>query len=621
MPWGPVSHGAIGLGILKQCAKRHGYSTDIHHLNIRFAEQIGVELYRKISEESALLPEWFFAAPLFGKKGLGLIANNWEEMSGTDGNRMKQLLLEMGQISESQCQKIADEAAPRFIDECVSAADWSKYMVVGFSTSFAQTAASLFLAKRIKELHSGVKIVFGGANTDSEMGFEILKGFDWVDYVVHGEAEHSFPRLLNAIADGKHHDPLPGVSERRGTTLIPGYMNAEPFKDLNDSPAPDYSDYIREIENVGLDRKIRISLLFESSRGCWWGAKHHCTFCGLNGTTMAFRKKTPERVYQDIIEISGKYRCLNLDAVDNILALDYFNQLLPKLAAASFDLNLFYEVKANLTREQVRMLRAAGIRKIQPGIESLSTRLLRLMRKGVTAIQNIQLLKWCVEFGIDPSWNVLYGFPGESPEDYSDFPRLSKLLSHLRPPRGITPITFERFSPYHFEREKYSLTIKPFVYYRFIFPESHVEMDKIAYYFSGEWEDARGNPAEYSQPLYQAVEEWQRSWKDQGIFCYYEKGPGFISIYDSRPLTGNTLVIRKTILNELQSQAYLFCDEHRSFKAIHEMLSAAVKKDLRPEHTRTMLACLVNAGLMFQEDERYIALAVHKKPQAADEEN
>ena len=100
-----------------------------------------------------------------------------------------------------------------------------------------------------------------------------------------------------------------------------------------------------------------------------------------------------------------------------------------------------------------------------------------------------------------------------------------------------------------------------------------------------------------------------------GSFLLLREGAGFISIYDNRPLTGNTLVARKTTLNELQSQAYLFCDENRSFKAVHEMLSTQVQKNLQPDQTRTLLSQLVNAGLMFQEDERYIALAVHRKSQ------
>jgi ribosomal peptide maturation radical SAM protein 1 len=620
MPWGAVSRGAIGVGILKSCLERHGYPADVHYLNVRFAEQIGVELYTHISSASAFYPEWFFSAPLFGKRGMGIIKNSWEELSGTDGEIIRHQLLEMAGGSEALARAIAEEEVPRFIENCVQSVDWPRYAAVGFSTSFAQTTASLFLAKRIKELYPPVKIVFGGANTDAEMGFELLRGFEWVDYVVHGEAENSFPRLLDAIAAGDQSSPPAGVSARQGSNLSAGYMNGEPFQDLNESPAPDYSDYFKEIERAGFHKKLRISLSFESSRGCWWGAKHHCTFCGLNATTMAFRKKKPDRVYQDIMEISRQYRCLNLNAVDNILAIDYFNQLLPRLADANLDFTLFYEVKANLTREQMKKLRAAGITKIQPGIESMSTKLLRLMRKGITTIQNIQLLKWCYEFGIDPSWNVLYGFPGETPEDYGDTPRILRLLYHLRAPAALTPITFERFSPYHFEREKFSLTIRPLPYYQFVFPESRVSMDKIAYYFSGKWEGCQGNPYEYTLPVRQTVEEWQQHWRSKKLFFYYEKGPGFIMLYDNRPLTANsTPAVKKTTLNELQSQAYLFCDENRSFKAIHEMVSS-LRPGLQPEQTRTMLDQFVNAGLFFQEEDRYIALAVHQKSKTPEDE-
>ena len=47
----------------------------------------------------------------------------------------------------------------------------------------------------------------------------------------------------------------------------------------------------------------------------------------------------------------------------------------------------------------MRLLRDAGVTTIQPGIESFSDRVLKLMKKGVTGLQNIQLLKWCKEIG------------------------------------------------------------------------------------------------------------------------------------------------------------------------------------------------------------------------------
>ena len=38
-----------------------------------------------------------------------------------------------------------------------------------------------------------------------------------------------------------------------------------------------------------------------------------------------------------------------------------------------------------------------------------------LMKKGVTELQNVRLLKWCAELGIVPNWALMYGFPGEDP--------------------------------------------------------------------------------------------------------------------------------------------------------------------------------------------------------------
>jgi ribosomal peptide maturation radical SAM protein 1 len=614
MPWGSASRGSIAVGIIKQCARKLGIEPDVHYLNIKFAEMLGVELYESISDSSAFFPEWYFSCALFGPQGLGLMKNTWEDLLSTElGSKMAERLKDITRGSELLSRQLAEDIIPRYIDECVTSVDWSKYRVIGFSATFAQTISSLLLSRRIKDRHPDTKIVFGGANVDSEMGFEIIKAFDWVDYVVHGEAEESFPRLLKNIYAERYAERVPGVSLRDGERVVAGFSEAATLKDLDQSPMPDYTDFIREAERAGIHKKLRIKLSFESSRGCWWGAKQHCTFCGLNGNTMAFRKKTASRVYDEILNIAGQYRCLTLTAVDNILDMGYFKQLLPRLAEADLDLSIFYEVKANLSREQVRKLANSGITKIQPGIESFNSEILRLMRKGCTAIQNVQLLKWCLEFGIDPAWNILYGFPGENAGQYQDLPQLLRLLFHLRPPAGITPVIFERFSPYHFEKEKFKLSLTPFPLYQMIYPEHLIDYGKVAYYFHGKWEDQQGDPQEYIRPSIEAYEEWVRHWQEDKIFFYYEKGPGFLTLHDNRPLRpGAEMKVRILNLNEKQAKVYLFCDEIRSFSAIQQMLNENFENAPVEERTRVMLEQFVERGLMFQEGDRYLSLAVRK---------
>ena len=116
-------------------------------------------------------------------------------------------------------------------------------------------------------------------------------------------------------------------------------------------------------------------------------------------------------------------------AVDNILDMRYFRDVLPQLRERQLGLTLFYETKANLTKEQVKLLRDAGVLAIQPGVESLSTHVLQLMRKGVTALQNIQLLKWCRQYGVTVAWNLLYGFPGETAADYAAIGQIDRRRS------------------------------------------------------------------------------------------------------------------------------------------------------------------------------------------------
>jgi hypothetical protein len=209
---------------------------------------------------------------------------------------------------------------------------------------------------------------------------------------------------------------------------------------------------------------------------------------------------------------------------------------------------------------------------------------------------------------------VLHGFPGDTPDDYANFPQIFRTISHLCPPAGTSHVIFERFSPYHFDREKYSLTLVPSSFYRLFFPESLVDLEKLAYYFDRKGADDPAQEFEYFKPSLDFIQTWQEAWKEKKWFCYFEKGPGFVTIHDNRPLSpGSSPAERKITLRSLAASIYLFCDEHRSFKAIQEMLNKDESNQIQPEKIKAMLNHLVGSGLIFEDDGRYLSLAVHKK--------
>src|SRR5208282_4399565 len=144
-------------------------------------------------------------------------------------------------------------------------------------------------------------------------------------------------------------------------------------------------------------------------------------------------------------------------------------------------------------------------------------------------------------------------------------------IGHLQPPQGVGPIGFDRFSAYFSAPDKFGVTLKPGKLYRSIYPD-YVCMEKVAYYFDAEW-DGREKVEEYTRPVEEAYTEWWKSWQEQKAFCYYLKGPEYVTIFDNRPLSkSGPSAGRKVLLNEHVSAVYLFCDESHSFSAIRRML-------------------------------------------------
>src|SRR5207249_717113 len=143
---------------------------------------------------------------------------------------------------------------------------------------------------------------------------------------------------------------------------------------------------------------------------------------------------------------------------DNIMPHSYFRTVLPQLALIQPKAEIFYEQKANLTLQKVRALARAGITRIQPGIEALSTALLRRMDKGITARQNVALLRYCRSLGVTCHWQLLYDLPGDSIGEYEETFDLIQLVTHLPPPGGMSRLAIDRFSPYFADPSRFDIS-------------------------------------------------------------------------------------------------------------------------------------------------------------------
>lgn len=407
-----------------------------------------------------------------------------------------------------------------FLDSLVDKYSLAAADLVGFSSMFAQNVPSLAMARMVKDRDPEVITLLGGANCEAPMGAVLAERADQVDFVFSGPALHTFPAFLSCVLadDMARASEIPGIVTRRNCRQ-PRYQRAIGRNvDIDDYFDPDYSDFkesFEEMNRYAPDARVDPEIFFETSRGCWWGERAHCTFCGLNGQTMAYRAMTPENALRQFEWLfaqaawATKYSC-----TDNIMPMRYITEVFPKLSPPP-GASIFYEVKVGLDTEDMQVMAEAGVSKVQPGIEALATSTLKLMRKGTSSFQNIQFLKNCLSLSITPVWNLLVGFPGEAESTYEKYARDLPLLSHLPPPSGCYPVRFDRFSPYFDNAAEYGLDLEPVAYYRLVYPFPDDALRDLAYYFADQ------SPAQYAfsvakwlRPLAAEIERWRTRWAD-----------------------------------------------------------------------------------------------------------
>jgi len=603
MPFSFSKYPSIQLGTLSALLKSQGIPVECHHLNVRFAHKIGVPLYEMICEKRALFGEWLFSYLLFRDNP------KRAEYPRVFKPVFEQIAQQSGQPI-GYFEEMATRIAPQFLTWALTAIDWGQYKLVGFTSTFDQNVASLTMAKLIKDLYPNVTIVFGGANYDGEMGMEYFRAFPFIDHVVVGEGEVAFPALARQIlTEGSNGFP-DGVAYRQDgqVRLTP---NVALFSEFSKTGPPDYDDYYHLLAELagaghGLDR----ILLYEGSRGCWWGEKHHCTFCGLNAQSMKFRAKSPEQVVQEMTYLSHRYDTARFRLVDNIIDMKYVDQLFGKFAADHCDLDVFIETKSNLHKNQIRTLAAGGVKCMQPGLESLSLTQLKAMDKGVTPMQNIVCLKWSFYYRVTVSWNILLGFPGETNEDYLRQIDLIPSLLHLQPPEATGKFWLERFSPYYARPHEYGVHMTgPGLAYEYIYDARQVDLNKIAYDFEYELENWPVDPHIY-QELVAAVEGWQRLHAtNDRPFLYYSKALDYVTVYDGR----NPKAPTRHRYDGLAAVVIEICNEApKSADQIRTALTGQIEASA--EALSPILADLTAKRVLYEERGKYFTLAIPEHP-------
>ena len=527
MPWHGLKFAPLALAQVRGTIARSHPQADVHEhfCNITWAEHLLAATGGTITpHDYALvadrglplgLGDWVFAGSLYGD-------DTWRE------DEMRAFAAERG--ADIGAAPEMRKLASGFIQTAAAAIAADRPHVVGFTTTFNQNVACLALARAVKERSPSTVIIFGGANCDGPMGAALHRNHPFVDYVVRGECEIVLPQLLDRILDSGDGDGLDGVCwwQHGSSVANPQRQPAVPADLIAET---NYDAWHEVFRGSPVRKWVAPCLVLQGSRGCWWGARHHCTFCGIPDATIAFRARPADRLRRELAELAARYKILDVTTADNIMDPAYYRELLPWLQESGFDFRIHYELKANVTEQQIAQLAAAGLVIVQFGIENFSTRVLKIMRKGLDGATAVRVLRDAASWGVTVDWNYLLGFPGEQAADYEHVTGQIPALVHLQPPGNDAGdrIDLERFSPY-FERPGLGFRgRRPAGFYRHVYDLPARELEDLAYHFDC---DPAGIGGETEDDLNKALAAWHRAFP--GSYLVAEPDGETLVVADTR---------------------------------------------------------------------------------------
>ncbi len=636
MPFGSLSLPSIGLTQIKSVLDSRfpgEVTTALRYLSHDFAEFLGLDFYNSITSSmehhNAAIGDWFFRQAAFPED-----ADNAEAY-------FQRFYPYPTPEAQSFREKVLRKRAglEDFLDELVNRHRLEDAQIVGFTSMFMQNVASFALARKVKERNPGVLITIGGANCESPMGQEIVKNVAQIDYAFSGPALVNFPQFVEACLaeDMDRCERIGGVFSKRncGKASLPPVLQPATMPSLVRIGSPgavvaaavatpealgthgeelhidvevklDYDSFLDDIESKFPDGKVKPILLFETARGCWWGAKAHCTFCGLNGATMSYRAMSTSSVmllFDQLFKYSN--RCSRFNCVDNIMAKSHLTDVFPHLRPPA-NICMFYEVKADLTAEEVEILSKAKVKIIQPGVESLATSTLKLMKKGTSAFRNLILLKNCLTYDVYPEWNLLVGFPGEGEDVYQKYVTDLPLLTHLPPPSGVYPVRFDRYSPYFVKAKEYGLDLHPVDFYELIYPFEEESRASLAYYFADSNLRAKYflTVLKWIGKMRERHREWAERWKEKREYpkLHLKSEGGQHVVHDTR--SGRVV---EHPLTEVSVAALKLLDKPQRLGNLAAAFGHVTDFDPAKEVAR-----LQEKGLLFREGDRYLSLVLER---------
>jgi len=593
---------SLGPSILKARLNEAGIASQVYHANLDLLQFVHYDTYVNLAETWAIC-DFLFSGTLDNELDAEQIQNLHSILTDMAQSRaFWQTKFANAAEAMDLVLKIRSEAIPRYIEFCAERILEMGPTIVGFTCLFDQTFPSLAVAKHIRGIAPDIPIVFGGYSVAGETGRHLLECFDCIDFIFDGEGESAIVDIARITSRNQSIEGIQGLSSRTEKNPAPSRM------EMDLSPTPDFDDFFAQQAELASVHQVHVAnrvLPFEASRGCWWGQKNHCVFCGIDKETLKYTQRSAHATLSALSNLKASYGAKTVRFSDYILPQSYQKELIPALieAGGKNSFTLTCEMKANVRDNQLDNMVAAGFTEVQPGIESFSTNVLKSMKKGVSALQNVVFLKNAKRLGLKVHYNLLYGFPDDEESDYSKQVASLPKLFHLEPPTSNINVLSTRNAPLVAEAESFGLPSirEAHPRYNVIFSEAFLEKTgfsyvKYCYYYRTQYT----NDATL-QRLYRVIDYQVEAWREDNFELSVEVPT--CTLTDTRPISSNGIQTLEVICVDILTLI------DRTPKSVDKIFEELKQRYLLDE-IQVALAKLSDLNLTYEESDQVVGLPI-----------
>jgi hypothetical protein len=277
----------------------------------------------------------------------------------------------------------------------------------GFSTICSSYPLTLRIAEYLKRAVPDSIIVLGGPQA-SVVDTETLVAFPAVDFILRGEADESFPRLVEEIEGARRFPEVPGLTWR-SPFGIQRNPPARLIEDLDPIPLPAY--------HITGELKGMQYASLELGRGCPFS----CTFCSTNDFfRRRFRLKSPAQVLADMRAIAARYGIRTFKLVHDMFTVDRKRvvEFCEKMIGSGENFHWACSARTDcVDRELLELMARAGCHGVFFGVETGSKRMQQVIDKGLDVDQAREVIDTAHRLGMTNTVSLITGFPEENEDD------------------------------------------------------------------------------------------------------------------------------------------------------------------------------------------------------------